>query len=322
MRPAVVYGDPSEVHTTDSLLTAIHACAAARGLRRSRLAVIGSAAPGFIAMEVDPFELKDHLGVQHQTVSLTDFRAFFDEVAQSDIDADLARTKELGLPLKEVEPADLAVQSRYYLALKRYFEQEHFDAVALRCWPELPNEYGQWPYLAMTRLTEEGYPISMEGDSYGAIGSWLAEALGMGRCYISDWLGHDENTITLWHAGNLPFSLSPPVGSPGGPVVARHFNVPKPAVVESILRPDMDVTLFRIWRGHGGLKMAVMEGVSVQPRRPLMGTNGLVAFDDVDVNDFFLYLVRSGMPHHIALCEGHHAERLEAVADLLGIATQ
>ena len=322
LRPAVVYGDPTTTDTTDALVTAIRACAATRRLRLSRLAVIGGAAPGFLAMEVDPFELRSTLGIQHQSVSLTEFRAAFDEVAKSDVADDVACTEALGLPLKQVEPADLAVQSRYYCALKRYFEQEGFDAVALRCWPELPNDHGQWPYLAMTRLAEEGFAISMEGDAYGAIGSWLAEALGMGRCYISDWLAHDESTVTLWHAGNLPFSLSPPVGSPGGPVVTRHFNVAKPAVVESVLRPDMPVTLFRIWNTKAGLKLAVMEGHSIEPRRPLMGTNGLVAFEEVDVNDFSLYLVRGGMPHHISLCEGHHAERFEQAADLLGIEIQ
>lgn len=322
VRPAVVYGDPVFAGTTDSLLIAIRACAAARGLRQTRLGVIGGAAPGFIAMEVDPFELNEALGVQHQALSLADFRAVYDEVAQPDIDADLAVTATLELPLKEMEPADLAVQSRFYCALKHYFAQEQFDAVALRCWPELPNQYGQWPYLAMTRLAEEGYAVSMEGDSYGAVGSWLAEALGMGPCYISDWLAHDEDTITLWHAGNLPFALSPSIGSPGSPVVTRHFNVRKPAVVESVLRPGMDVTLFRIWRGSGGVKMAVMEGASVEPRRPLMGTNGLVAVQDTNVNDFFIELVRDGMPHHISLCEGHHANRLKTVADLLRITVQ
>ena len=65
-----------------------------------------------------------------------------------------------------------------------------------------------------------------------------------------------------------------------------------------------------------------MEGHSIEPRRPLMGTNGLVEFEDVDVNDFFISLVRGGMPHHISLCEGHHADLLEQAADLLGIETQ
>ncbi|TVQ40091.1 MAG: sugar isomerase [Spirochaetaceae bacterium] len=319
LRPAVVYGDPQQPVTAAAVETAIRSAFAAACLQRSRLGVVGGAAPGFLAMEVDPFQLRGGLGVQHQSISLAEFGAALGEIPEADVKADLAVALDLKLPLQDVVESDLVLQSRFYLVLKQFFCAQGFDALALRCWPEIPNDFGQWPYLAMTRLADEGYAIAMEGDAYGALGSYLAEQLGMGRCYISDWLAHDCNSVTLWHAGNLPFSLSPPVGTPGGPVVARHFNVPRPAVIESTLQPGMPVTLFRIWHGADGLQLVAMEGTSIEPRRTLMGTNGLVMFERRDIEAEFLRLVRAGMPHHVSLCKGHHAARLAQAADLLGI---
>ena len=56
-----------------------------------------------------------------------------------------------------------------YIALKRLVEAENLDAIAIRCWPELPRDYGQWPYLAVTRLADEGLPVACEGDVDGAL---------------------------------------------------------------------------------------------------------------------------------------------------------
>ena len=52
--------------------------------------------------------------------------------------------------------------------------EEQLDAPAMQEWPELPNVLGQWPYLAMSRLQDDGFPLSMEGDVDAAITLMLA----------------------------------------------------------------------------------------------------------------------------------------------------
>jgi len=154
-------------------------------------------------------------------------------------------------------------------------------------------------------------------DADGAISAWIGESLGLGRCYLTDWLEHDRETITLWHGGAAPMGLCAPAGEPGAPHIARHFNVKKPAVVEATLREGMPVTLARFWRCGGRYHLTVREGVSVRPRRHLMGTNGLARLDNTDPGEWFDELCHNGMPHHLVVFEGRSAALLRRFARAL-----
>ncbi len=97
----------------------------------------------------------------------------------------------------------------------------------------------------------------------------------------------------------------------------RHFNNDKPVVVNADLAADRPVTIFRLWHAEGGLCMTGVEGQTATPRRPLLGTNGLVAVDDRDVGEWFDELVHAGMPHHLLLLPGRHAESLRRLGRML-----
>ena len=40
--------------------------------------------------------------------------------------------------------------------MRHFLDEENLDALGVRCWPEMPNTFGQWPYLGMARLADEG----------------------------------------------------------------------------------------------------------------------------------------------------------------------
>jgi L-fucose isomerase-like protein len=240
---------------------------------------------------------------------------------EDEVAADVARVKSLGIPHKDTTDEDLPMASRLYLAMRHFIEAERLDALAVRCWPEMPNTFGQWPYLGMARLADEGFAIACEGDADGALSALVGESLGMGHCYLSDWLEHDARTITLWHGGAAPPSLSPPPDQPGGPRIARHFNIKKPAVVEATLRADMPVTIMRLWRCDGVYHLTAREGQTVKPRRHLMATNAVAELNDENPYEWFEELCHSGMPHHVVVFEGHHEDRLRRLARLLQMET-
>jgi len=72
------------------------------------------------------------------------------------------------------------------LALGR--SHQKLDALALQCWPELPNTFG-WAYLALSRLADEGFAVAMEGDVDGAVTCLIANHLG---------IGHDSHSRRLF----------------------------------------------------------------------------------------------------------------------------
>jgi L-fucose isomerase-like protein len=203
--------------------------------------------------------------------------------------------------------------------MKQMLADENLDAVALRCWPELPNLTGQWPYLAMVRLTDEGHAVTMEGDVDGAIGMLVLRTLGVETGFLTDWLEHDDHHITTWHGGGTPACLAAPVGDPNGRTIARHFNSNKPAVVDGAIVPDLPVTIMRLWPGPDGYRLMAREATTAAPTRRLRGTNGRIVLPNENVHDLFDRMCHAGMPHHLTVAPGSHRRILERVARLLGM---
>jgi L-fucose isomerase-like protein len=312
----LVYGDPAAAETRSRFIEAISLAVTVRRLRSVRLGVVGGHAPGYFAMSGEPFAIHRGLGAQMQTYSLLEFANAVNGLTDGEVAADVAKVKALKLPHKDTTDEDLPMASRLYLAMRSFLDNENLDAMTIRCWPELPNTFGQWPYLAVARLTDEGRAVAIEGDADGALSGWIVESLGLGRCYLSDWLEHDRETITLWHGGAAPLSLCELVGSPGGPRIAKHFNIKKPAVVEATIRADMPVTVFRFWRLDGQYYLTAREGQTLKPRRHFMATNALARMN-VDPGEWFEELCHEGMPHHVAVVQGHHAALLKRLARVL-----
>jgi L-arabinose isomerase len=113
-------------------------------------------------------------------------------------------------------------------------------------------------------------------------------------------------------------SLCEPVGKPGGPCIARHFNIKKPAVIEATLRAGMPITVYRFWRCDGKYFMTAREGETIRPKRQLMATNALATMN-CDPRTWFEELCHAGMPHHVAVVQGHQAAILKRLARSLGM---
>jgi L-fucose isomerase-like protein len=315
----LVYGMPGEADLVAELTTALRLVASVPRIGQSAIGLIGHHAPGFANLGADAGELERQTGARLRHLGLEALQDAMAALPGHEVAADAAAVLDSRLPLCGVSPDELGVSSRYYLALKELQRVERLDALALRCWPELPAILGQWPYLALARLASEGHSIACEGDADGALCCLVAASLGLGQACLADWLEHDRETITLWHGGCAPFGLCEPIGSDRGPRVARHFNNRKAAVVDADLRAGMPVTLFRVWRCDGAYRLAAFEGTTLPPRRLLQGTNGLVSVPGADARERFDELCHEGMPHHVVVVCGHHAGTLRRWARLVGM---
>lgn len=315
-----VYGAPEDEETRNALSRAIAAVHAATSIRSTKLGLIGYHAPGFVDFHSDPVFLADRLGAQlyhMSTPELVDLvhswdAAALEEIVDSFRSLPIDFTPDLPVSLEDA----LEMQARYYRSFRELFAMERFDALAFRCWPDLPTMTGHWPYLALARLVSEGFPIAMEGDVDGAICSRIAESAAIGPVYLSDWLEHDRSTITIWHTGAAPIQYARTAPAREAPRIGVQFNNKKPAVLESTIRPGMDATLFRLWRFQGRYHMTALEGRTIEPRRHLLATNGLFETHDVDVREWFEDRVQIGMPHHVCLVEGFHRDLLRRIARL------
>lgn len=314
-----VYGDPADRATRDALRTAAAICHTTAALRHVKVGLVGQHAPGFLNMAADVPLIRRALGAQLHPLSLPQFIERTRAIDEQQVARDTAKVREMKLPMVGVNLDDLSINSRYYLALLELIAEEQLDAMAVQCWPELPNIMGQWPYLAFSRLNDEGHVVALEGDVDGALTCLLAKLLGLGAGFITDWLEHDQNTITFWHPGNAPFQFCEPIGSPGGPSLGKHFNITKPLVVDGALRTNLPLTIARLWRCDNRYHLTACEGRSIPPRRKLTGNHALVEIGDRDVRQWFDSLCHAGMPHHVVLFAGHHRDTFRRLARTMKI---
>ena len=317
-----VYGDPANSAVRDRLEEAVRLTIAATDLRRGKATLVGYHAPGFVDFHADPIDLNDELGIQLYHESVQEFLGRVENQDDDAVAAEVAAFESLGLPYRDADESVLPLQARYYLAMQEYLTVEGSSALAFRDWPDLPTVMKQWPYLALARHVSEGKAIAMEGDVDGALCSLLAEDLGLGPVYLSDWLEHSANHISIWHTGAAPFQFCEPVGTELGPHIGVQFNNRLPAVVEATIKADIPITIFRMWRTDGFYRMTALEGRTVTPKRHIMATNGLAEITEVNVNEWFEDMLHEGMPHHVCVVQGHHRRVLQKLARQLQIGWQ
>ncbi|MHC4994371.1 MAG: sugar isomerase [Planctomycetota bacterium] len=312
----LVYGDPDDASVRQALRDAVQLTIASSRLGRSTIGLVGTHAPGFVNMHVDPFQHNNDLGSQLRHSGIEELAAMIENIEGDRVNADVAEVKALGLSFGEgLGEADLHINSRYYLAMSDLIEELRLDALAVRCWPELPNRFGHWPYLAMSRLADRGEVVALEGDADGAVTGLIGQLLGLGVGYISDWLEHDRDSITLWHPGHAPGAMI----KPGSARLGRHFNDGRPLVVDAQLITDQPITLCRLWRCDNAYRMTAFEAMAAPPRRPIRGATGLALLEGLDACKLFDHLVHEGMPHHVTVFPGRRVELLRRFARLHGV---
>jgi L-fucose isomerase-like protein len=307
-----VYGDANDQAVRGELKRAINLSRATARLAHAKVGLVGGNAPGFITMAPDGFLMKRTFGTQLHTLSLPQF---FDRARGMDegkVRADVEKVKAMNFATREVTSDDLSINSRFYLAMHELIKEESLDALAVQCWPEFANMEGQWPYLAMARISDEGYPIALEGDVDGAVTALLGKMLGVGVGFITDWLEHDEKTINFWHPGIAPMQMCT------NTCLAKHFNIQKPLVVDGLLKVDQPVTITRLWRCDGAYRMTAFEGRTIKPRRKLTGNTALVEVQR-DARQMFDDLLHEGLPHHVTMFFGNHAEIIRRAARMMGV---
>ncbi len=314
-----VYGDDEKPEIRAELVRAIALCRTFRYLHHAKVGVVGTHVPGFIDLAADPFLLRRKIGIQLHPLSLPQYIDRVRSIPEAAVAKDVEKVRALGLRTVDVAEDAYDINSRCYLAMLELMQEESLNALALQCWPEIPNMLGQWPYLAVSRLSTAGYAVAIEGDADGSIASLMGSSLGIGPGFLTDWLEHDQSTILFWHPGMAPLDMCHAAGSGQGPTLGAHFNVVKPLVVDGQLQSNQAVTVSRLWRCDNAYHMTAFEGRSIPPRRNITGNSMLVEVADGDVPTRFDKLLHAGMPHHVLIHFGNHAKTFRRLARLLQI---
>lgn len=289
---------------------------ALRGLKRvegARILQIGGHAPGF-------FGLEESIDLPGVTVEVAPLKEFFSRIAAVPANESEARASEWAAAERsDVTHEQLGRGARIELALSSWAAEGSYDALAVRCWPELPEQAHSMACAAMGNVSSS-VPAACEGDVPGAL-SMLA-LLGMsGRSSVlldlSD-IDEANGALQFWHCGNTPLEWA----AGGSSRLTTHFNRDGVGVVRDMPLAAGPVTGFRLLAG--GSQALIVSGTFGSPeRRGYDGVHGWLSDlswngAPVDVRGFISNVLDHRLPHHFAFGRGELTEATRELCAWLG----
>lgn len=293
--------------------------AALKGLEGQRIGIVGQAPPGFTPSEYDPALIHRLFKVSVEELALDDLFADISEVDAPVQENELADALEQRPTLRDLDQEQVRQSAAVTSALRGWSVESSISAVAVRCWPEFPNQLGVCPCSSLSRLADEGRVSACERDVYGALTMLLLEALGSGPTYLVDTvdLQASDNLVRVWHCGSAPTTLAASPEHADQSVhcnrrigVAGDFSLKTGRVVLSRLTEDP--------QNPGKLRLLITAGESVPGPNRFQGNTADVVLD-APAEEFVHGLVTAGFPHHTVVAWQDTRPALRTAADLLGI---
>lgn len=307
------YAAPDSPETSEKIRILAAAGNVRRRLRGARLGAVGDSPAGLDSCALDESALAA-LGLAVERLDLAEVFA----AARAQSSASLTDLRARLTPrldgLAEVEQPALQGSLGATLALRQMAAEKGLAGLAVRCWPEFFTDLGCAACGAVSLLSDEGLPCSCEADINGTVTQLILQMLSGEPAMGSDLVAVDEaeDCAVLWHCGLAPLSMADPAVRPRAGI---HSNRKLPLVMEFALKPGV-VTLARLSRAGGALRLVIGRGEMLSAPPSFSGTSGVVRFERParDVLDLIVY---EGLEHHLSLTYGDYLEELQALARLL-----
>lgn len=299
------HGEVDEPRFLQPFARTVAALRAVRAVEGATVLRIGGTAPGFYALEAGPTALATTQVVERPLADL------FETVeAVSDAEADLRAAEARVGHQVEVDDAVLWRAARIEIALERMASEASADALAVRCWPEVPDRCDAMACAAMGSLAGRGMPAACEGDLMGALSMVLLQAAAAAPAILMDLsdLDDEANALQIWHCGNAPAAWADPEGP--RPRLTKHFNRTDVGPVrDETLAPGPVTALRLVDDGRaavlagGALLGHVREGFD-----GVRGWWGDTIWRDrpLSARRFMTELLEQRVPHHLAFVPGDH----------------
>ena len=206
----LVHGLPDDPRTLKKLQTLCRGIACATRLRNTRFGIGGSRCMGMYTAHVDPSELMKRFGVDIDGWEQVELLRRAEQVPQEEVRRMREwLTREFGRI--EAKEEVLEAQMRMYLALCELIEEKRYDAVCVKCLPELPACHTTF-CLAIALLNDrsdhrgpkESIVCGCEADVNGTLTMQLLKTLNGGPVMFTDVLKlyYDSNEIGMANCGS------------------------------------------------------------------------------------------------------------------------
>ncbi|MCI0477329.1 MAG: hypothetical protein L0Y55_13865 [Anaerolineales bacterium] len=306
--------NPGDATFQDEMGRLVRVLGLVRGLRRTKIAMVGTRAQGFFDLAFNEMELRAKLGVEVVTVGLGEVfdraRAF----PASQVDETKTRVRALIDDMSEVPPEKEDLQARAYLAMRQVAEQTNASAVAVKCWPEFPFQYGVAACSTVALMNDDMIPGGCEGDLEGALTSLIVQRLADNIPFLADIsaLDRERNALLLWHNGCAALRLAATRKH-----LFTHFQANRGLTVGFGLVPGR-VTLARLGNDGKNLRLFVTTGEALPTEMFIRGTLSWVK-TDAPVKRVLDEIIYGGWEHHLAMSYADLVADLQEFAAITGI---
>jgi len=207
MPPHVVH--PHDRRFTEQVAWFDGVCAVATGMRRMTVGAIGARTTPFKTVRFDELALQKY-GI---TVEALDLSAVFARMEALKETADYKKkagvlkgyTSWKGVPAGAFDRI-----VRYAVVLDQIIEEYGLDAVAIRCWVEMQQQWGISPCVVLSELNERGLIAACEVDVNNAVAMFALSRATGNQATCLDWnnnYGDDDDKCILFHCGPVPSGM-------------------------------------------------------------------------------------------------------------------
>ena len=298
-------------------------CRVVRGLRKARIAQIGTRPTAFQTVRYSE-KLLQKAGITVVPVDLSEIFAAAGKLAGSpEVRAKIEAIKAYGRIPEYVTAEKIERAARISVTLDRWIEENECVAGAMQCWNSIQQNYGCAACLPMSMLGEQGIPMACETDITGAVSMYaLYLATGQPSGYL-DWNNNwyrEPNKCINTHCSAYPKSFV------GTEIELSPLDVLGKALGREncfagikghVAAGPMTFAKISTDDGRGTVKAYVGEGRFTGEST---GMQGGIAVCEVDnLQKLLDYMCQHGFEHHVAMNRGQVADVLaEAFGKYLG----
>ena len=314
------------------------------GVKNLKIITFGPRPQDFFACNA-PIKGLYELGVEVEENSeldlLVSYREHKDDPRIPGVCADMA--KEMGEG--RYFPDLLARMAQFELTLLDWIEAHKGDrkyvALADKCWPAFPKEFGFEPCYVNSRLASRGIPVACEVDIYGALSEYIGACVSNDAITLLDinnsvpaqmWEEHIRgkfdytltDTFMGFHCGNTPSCKMCADRAVKYQLIQNRLleNGGEPDFTRGTLEGDIapgEITFYRLQcDGDGVLRSYIAEGEVLPVATTSFGGIGVFAIHEM--GRFYRHvLIQKRYPHHGAVAFGHYGKALFEVFKFFGV---
>lgn len=311
-----IYANPTDEEFLKSMSRFLRVIETINLLKKTRVGLVGYRAPGFYNVAFDELALRKVFGIEIHHVDIAEVFAKAGKTSDKEINLTIKKIIESYDDITGIPEAKIEKCAKLYLAFRKIIEEYTLNSLAVKCWPEFISLYGLAVCSTLSKLANDGFPISCEADVEGAVTMLIEKYLTGKPPFFADLISIDKakNTALLWHCGSAPFSLAADdkkvILSQGiGRGVGLNSRFP---LKEGV------VTIARLGNIRNKYRMFITKGKAIKTGANLDGNPQEVKLES-KVEDVLQTIIYGGFEHHFSVVYQNVQEELIELCKVLKI---